>query len=127
MWFLLALAAAAAVPPGRGLKLAMISLLRVAASGDLNTADGVRRQGDRLLASPNLEHGVRAFSSNMLPLDMYESVSFGNRGTLLQGGLLPDVLKRQAPCAAGASRDRLGLSWGPFPLQLHAPSRAQRR
>jgi hypothetical protein len=50
-------------------------LLRVAASGELHTDAGLRRQLDRLLASPNLERGVRAFFSDMLQLDMYESVT----------------------------------------------------
>ena len=50
-------------------------LLSAAASGTLHTEAGLRQQVERLLAAPQLENGVRAFFSDMLQLDMYESVT----------------------------------------------------
>ena len=50
-------------------------LLRAAESGDLNTAAGLDKQVDRLLASPRLEAGMRAFFADMLELDTFDTVS----------------------------------------------------
>jgi hypothetical protein len=44
-------------------------LLQSAQSGELNTAAGLEKQFDRLLASPRLETGMRAFFTDMLELD----------------------------------------------------------
>jgi hypothetical protein len=46
-------------------------LLAAAKSGKLATPDGLRQQVDRLLASPKLEDGVRAFFSDMLAFDEF--------------------------------------------------------
>lgn len=45
------------------------ALLGAATRGELATAQGLGRQVDRMLASPRLEHGVRAFFTDMLALD----------------------------------------------------------
>ena len=50
-------------------------LLHAAESGDLNTAAGLDRQVDRLLTSPRLEAGMRAFFADMLELDTFDTVS----------------------------------------------------
>jgi len=50
-------------------------LLTVAANGDLHTQAGLEKQIDRFLASPRMEDGARAFFSDMLQLDMYESTT----------------------------------------------------
>ncbi|GAB1256377.1 hypothetical protein NBRC116494_08790 [Aurantivibrio plasticivorans] len=50
-------------------------LLRAAASGELHTEKGVKKQVKRLLKSPNLEAGTRAFFSDMLHLDRYATVT----------------------------------------------------
>ncbi len=50
-------------------------LLRAAASGELNTREGLARQVDRLMASPRLEAGMRAFFDDMLQLDTFDTVS----------------------------------------------------
>ncbi|MGE4063061.1 MAG: DUF1592 domain-containing protein [Rhodospirillaceae bacterium] len=42
------------------------ALLTAARSGELDTADGLARQVERMVASPRLESGVRAFFSDML-------------------------------------------------------------
>jgi Protein of unknown function (DUF1592)/Protein of unknown function (DUF1588)/Protein of unknown function (DUF1595)/Protein of unknown function (DUF1585)/Protein of unknown function (DUF1587) len=50
-------------------------LLQAAASGELHGSAGVQRQIERLLDSPRLQAGARAFFSDMLQLDMYESMT----------------------------------------------------
>lgn len=50
-------------------------LLRAAASGELQTEAGLGAQVDRMLASPRLEGGMRAFFSDMLHLDRFETLS----------------------------------------------------
>jgi len=51
------------------------ALLQAAQSGELNTAAGLEKQVDRLLASPRLENGMRAFFTDMLELDTFDTVS----------------------------------------------------
>jgi hypothetical protein len=50
-------------------------LLRAAAQGELNTSEGLAKQVDRLMASPRLDAGVRAFFDDMLELDTFDTVS----------------------------------------------------
>ena len=50
-------------------------LLLAAANGELNTEAGLAKQVDRLMASPRLDHGMRAFFDDMLQLDKFETVS----------------------------------------------------
>jgi len=50
-------------------------LLKAAEAGELNTAAGLEKQVNRLTASPRLEAGMRAFFSDMLELDTFETVS----------------------------------------------------
>lgn len=50
-------------------------LLRAAAAGELTTRDGLAKQVDRLMASPRLETGMRAFFEDMLQLDTFDTVS----------------------------------------------------
>ncbi len=50
-------------------------LLAAAESGDIHTEAGLARQVDRLLASPRLEAGIRAFFDDMLHLDEFDTVS----------------------------------------------------
>jgi hypothetical protein len=50
-------------------------LLRAAQNGELHTVAGLTKQVDRLLASPRLEAGVRAFFDDMLQLDTFDTVS----------------------------------------------------
>jgi hypothetical protein len=49
-------------------------LLAAAASGELLTDAGLGRQVDRLLASPRLERGMRAFFSDMYEFDKFETL-----------------------------------------------------
>ena len=51
------------------------ALLTAAANGELHTQAGVEKQIDRLLASPRLEAGARAFFSDMLQLEKYEDTT----------------------------------------------------
>ncbi len=50
-------------------------LLRAAESGELNTSEGLAKQVDRLMASPRLDAGMRAFFDDMLQLDTFDTVS----------------------------------------------------
>jgi hypothetical protein len=50
-------------------------LLRAAGNGEFNTSDGLAKQVDRLIASPRLEVGMRAFFDDMLELDTFDTVS----------------------------------------------------
>jgi hypothetical protein len=51
------------------------ALLDAAASGALNTESGLTSQVDRMLASPRLEDGVRAFFTDMLQFDGFTTLS----------------------------------------------------
>jgi len=50
-------------------------LLKAAESSELDTAAGLAKQVDRLMASPRLDTGMRAFFSDMLELDNFDNVS----------------------------------------------------
>jgi hypothetical protein len=50
-------------------------LLQAAEKGELNTAAGLEKQVDRLMASPRLDSGMRAFFNDMLELDTFDTVS----------------------------------------------------
>ena len=50
-------------------------LLKAAEAGELNTQAGLNKQVDRLMASPRLETGMRAFFNDMLELDTFDTVS----------------------------------------------------
>ena len=50
-------------------------LLAAAARGDLDTREGLTRQVDRLMASPRLSDGVRAFFNDFLRLDDVDNLS----------------------------------------------------
>lgn len=50
-------------------------LLRAAAAGELDSADGLARQVDRLIASPAFEAAVRAFFRDMLEFDLFEDLA----------------------------------------------------
>lgn len=50
-------------------------LLEAAGKGDLDTPAGLEKQVDRLMSSPRLEVGMRAFFNDMLELDNFDTVS----------------------------------------------------
>lgn len=50
-------------------------LLAAAESGELDTRKGLERQVDRLLASPRLEAGTRAFFADLLRLDAFDELA----------------------------------------------------
>jgi hypothetical protein len=50
-------------------------LLAAAQRGDLNTDAGLKKQVDRMVASPRLEGGVRAFFTDMLGFDEFETLA----------------------------------------------------
>jgi hypothetical protein len=50
-------------------------LLSAAEKGDLDTDSGLKKQVDRMLASPRVETGVRAFFSDMLAFDGFNTLA----------------------------------------------------
>lgn len=50
-------------------------LLRAAASGELDSATGLRQQVDRLIESPHFERAVRAFFEDMLQFDQFDDLA----------------------------------------------------
>jgi hypothetical protein len=50
-------------------------LLTAAEKGELNTDAGLKKQVDRMIASPRLEGGVRAFFTDMLGFDEFETLA----------------------------------------------------
>lgn len=50
-------------------------LMRAAAEGELETAQGLARQVDRLIASAHFETAVRAFFQDMLEFDLFDDVA----------------------------------------------------
>ena len=50
-------------------------LLAAAKNGDLNTAAGLDKQVTRMMTSPRLDVGMRAFFNDMLELDTFDTVS----------------------------------------------------
>jgi Protein of unknown function (DUF1592)/Protein of unknown function (DUF1588)/Protein of unknown function (DUF1585)/Protein of unknown function (DUF1595)/Protein of unknown function (DUF1587) len=50
-------------------------LLRAAQAGELDSRSGLAKQIDRLLASPRLENGVRAFFIDFLDFDQFDSLA----------------------------------------------------
>jgi hypothetical protein len=51
------------------------ALLDAAANGELRQQDGVRRQVDRMIASPRFEQGVRAFFADMFAYDEFDGLA----------------------------------------------------
>jgi hypothetical protein len=52
-----------------------LKLMAAAQSGKLNTAAGLASEVDRMLSSPRLEVGLRAFFSDMLQFDLFDSLA----------------------------------------------------
>lgn len=50
-------------------------LLRAAGAGELDEPEGIKRQVDRLIASPGFERVVRAFFEDMLRFDLFDDVA----------------------------------------------------
>jgi hypothetical protein len=50
-------------------------LLRAAQAGELDSKSGLNKQVDRMLASPRLENGVRAFFVDFLDFDQFDSLA----------------------------------------------------
>jgi hypothetical protein len=64
-------------------------LLAAAGNGDLDSTSGFARQVDRMMASPRLEAGVRAFFTDMLGFDSFDTLS---KDTMLFPKYTPKLL-----------------------------------
>ena len=71
-------------------------LLQAAQKGELSTAAGLEKQVDRLLASPRLENGMRAFFTDMLELDTFDTVSKDALIYPKWGGAMPPSAKEES-------------------------------
>jgi hypothetical protein len=67
-----------------------LELLSAAARGDLHNPAGLSRQVDRLLASPRLKDGVRAFFSDMLRFEQLDELA---KDTIIYPRFVLDVKK----------------------------------
>lgn len=63
-------------------------LLDAAANGELDTRRGLRKQVERMMASPRLTQGVRAFFSDMLQFEKFDAV-------MKDGTLFPKFSRRE--------------------------------
>jgi hypothetical protein len=70
-------------------------LLRAAEAGELNTAAGLDKQVERMLASPRLEAGMRAFFTDMLELDTFDTVSKDALIYPKWGGAMPSSAREE--------------------------------
>jgi len=69
--------------PSKALRLSLLLwdappdalLIDAAESGKLDTASGLRREVDRMIASPRFRNGVRAFFEDMLIMESFENLS----------------------------------------------------
>jgi hypothetical protein len=52
-----------------------VALLSAAQKGELHTPSGLAKQVDRMIASPRVESGVRAFFADMLNFDAFETLA----------------------------------------------------
>lgn len=85
-------------------------LLRAAESGELATPAGVGRQVDRLMASPRLEVGMRAFFSDMFQLDTFDNVTkdsliYPKWGPLMAGSAREQTLRTTIDLTLRANDD----------------------
>jgi hypothetical protein len=70
-------------------------LLQSVQNGELDTVAGLEKQVDRLLASPRLETGMRAFFTDMLELDTFDTVSKDALIYPKWGGAMPPSAKEE--------------------------------
>jgi hypothetical protein len=89
-------------------------LLKAAASGELNTAAGLGKQVDRLMASPRLDNGIRAFFNDMLELDTFDTISkdsllYAKWGTVIANSAKEETLRTTVDLALHANGDMRDL------------------
>src|SRR5882757_168988 len=89
-------------------------LLQAAESGDLNTAAGLGKQVDRLMSSPRLDTGLRAFFNDMLELDTFDTISkdslfYAKWGTVIANSAKEETLRTAVDLALHANGDMRDL------------------
>ena len=89
-------------------------LLKAAASGELNTAAGLGKQVDRLMSSPRLDVGMRAFFNDMLELDTFDTIAkdsllYAKWGTVIANSAREETLRTAVDLALHANGDMRDL------------------
>src|SRR5882757_10644666 len=89
-------------------------LLQAAESGDLNTAAGLGKQVDRLMSSPRLDNGLRAFFNDMLELDTFDTISkdslfYAKWGTVIANSAKEETLRTAIDLTLHANGDMRDL------------------
>ncbi len=87
-------------------------LLSAASRGDLDAAKGLRAQADRLLASPRLEQGARAFFTDFLNLDRAYELT---KDPVVYGAFNPQVAEDLPEQALRTVVDHLIVRDAPYP------------
>jgi hypothetical protein len=89
-------------------------LLKAAASGDLNTAAGLGKQVDRLMSSPRLDVGMRAYFNDMLQLDTFDTIAkdsllYAKWGTVIANSAKEETLRTTVDLALHTNGDMRDL------------------
>jgi hypothetical protein len=89
-------------------------LLKAAESGDLNTAAGLDKQVGRLMSSPRLDIGMRAFFNDMLELDTFDTISkdsllYAKWGTVIANSAREETLRTTIDLALHTNGDMRDL------------------
>ena len=89
-------------------------LLKAAQSGELNTAAGLGKQVDRLMSSPRLDTGMRAFFNDMFQLDTFDTISkdsllYAKWGTVIANSAKEETLRTTIDLALHANSDMRDL------------------
>jgi Protein of unknown function (DUF1592)/Protein of unknown function (DUF1588)/Protein of unknown function (DUF1595)/Protein of unknown function (DUF1585)/Protein of unknown function (DUF1587) len=89
-------------------------LLKAAQSGELNTAAGLGKQVDRLMTSPRLDIGMRAFFNDMLELDTFDTISkdslfYAKWGTVIANSAKEETLRTAIDLSLHANGDMRDL------------------
>jgi hypothetical protein len=89
-------------------------LLKAAESGELNTAAGLDKQVTRLMSSPRLDVGMRAFFNDMLELDTFDTISkdsllYAKWGTVIANSAREETLRTTVDLALHTNGDMRDL------------------
>ena len=89
-------------------------LLKAAASGDLNTPAGLDKEVTRLMSSPRLDVGMRAYFNDMLQLDTFDTIAkdsllYAKWGTVIANSAKEETLRTTVDLALHTNGDMRDL------------------